>query len=171
MKKYLLLILCLVSFSCSVNHNYNRILDFEGKKIKNENLKPAVYVLYSTLGCHECHIKLDEFFDKNNLYSNNKINIIGCIGIENGSIREKLSRKASLISFNRYYHNIKETIFVEKDKEKNITFLDYKIPDYEVPAIVLIKQDTILFLGIRDVFKYENGRNYNVNKDLLILME
>ena len=75
MKKYLLLILCLVSFSCSVNHNYNRILDFEGKKIKNENLKPAVYVLYSTLGCHECHIKLDEFFDKNNLYSNNKINV------------------------------------------------------------------------------------------------
>ena len=39
------------------------------------------------------------------------------------------------------------------------------------PAIVLIKQDTILFLGIRDVFKYENGRNYNVNKDLLIWMK
>lgn len=33
------------------------------------------------------------------------------------------------------------------------------------------KTDTILFLGIRDVFKYENGGNYNVNKDFLILMK
>lgn len=172
MKRYfVLLILCLVLFSCSVSKNYPKILDFEGKNQKLEKSKPTVYVLFSTLGCHECHIKLNEFFEKNDLYSNDKINIVGYIGLEKGNIKEKISRKSALIAFNRYYPKIKETVFVEKSKEKDIFFLDHKIPDYEVPAIVLLKKDTILFLEVRDVFKYENRSNYDVDKDLLILIE
>lgn len=172
MKKYFVfLILCYLFFSCSVKNNYNKIVDFEGKKQNIKNLKPAVYVLFSTLGCHDCHKKLNEFLEKNDFYSNDKINIVGYIGVENGNINEKISRKIALITFNRYYPKIKETVFVEKSKEKDISFLEYKIPDYEVPAIVLLKQDTILFLGIRDIFKYE-GQNINsVNKDLLIWMK
>lgn len=161
---------CLVLFSCSGSKN-NKIVDFEGKNQNLEKSKPTVYVLFSTLGCHECHIKLNDFFEKNDLYSNDKINIVGYIGVENGNIKDKLSRKSALIAFNRYYPKIKKTVFVEKSKEKDIFFLDHKIPDYEVPAIVLQKQDTILFLGVKDIFKFENRTNYDVNKDLLILIK
>lgn len=152
-------------------NNEDKIVNLEGKRQKLDYSKHKIYVLFSTLGCHDCHNKLNEYFENNNFYSNDSIEIIGYIGIPNDKIKNLLSRKSSLIYFNKYYPNIKKVYFSEENKDMKISFLDYKIPDYEVPAIVIIKQDTILYLGVSDILKYENGRNYNVNKDLLILMK
>lgn len=172
MKRILyLLIIVIVFSSCNVFNTKDKLVNLEGKRQKLDYSKHKIYILFSTLGCHDCHNKLNEYFENNNFYNNDSIEIIGYIGVPNGKIKSLLLRKSSLISFNKYYPNIKQVYFSEENKDREISFLDYKIPNYEVPAIVLIKQDTILFLGIRDVFKYENGRNYNVNKDLLILME
>lgn len=172
MKRLLSLLIIAVLFtSCSVFNNEDRIVNLEGKRQKLDYSKHRIYVLFSNLGCHDCHNKLNEYFENNNFYSNDSIEIIGYIGIPNGEIKNLLFRKSSLIFFNKYYPKIKKVYFSEQNKDRQISFLDYKIPDYEVPAIVLIKQDTILFIGIRDILKYENGRNYNVNEDLLILMK
>ena len=172
MKRLLsLLIIAILFASCSVFNNEDKIVNLEGKRQKLDYSKHRIYILFSTLGCHDCHNKLNEYFENNNFYTNDSIEIIGYIGVQNGEIKNLLSRKSSLVYFNKYYPNIKKVYFSEENKDRKISFLDYKSLDYEVPAIFLIKQDTILFLGARDIFKYENGKNYNVNKDLLIWMK
>lgn len=170
MKRLLpLLIVAILSISCSVFNNEDKIVNLEGKRQKFDYFKNKIYVLFSTLGCHDCHNKLNEYFENNNFYNNDSIEIIGYIGVPNGEIKNLLLRKSSLIYFSKYYPNIREVYFTEVNKNREISFLDYKIPDYGVPAIVLIRQDTVLFLRLGDLFKYEDGRNYKVNKDLLIM--
>lgn len=170
MKRFLsLLIIAILFTSCSVFNNEDKIVNLEGKRQKLDYSKHKIYVFFSTLGCHDCHNKLNEYFENNNFYDSDSIEIIGYIGVPNGKIKDYFHRKSSLISFKTYYPNIKKVYFTQEDKDKNIRIknlnLPIKIPNYAVPSIVSIKKDSVVFVGINEIFKTENKR-YIVKENL-----
>lgn len=155
--------------SCSAIQNQDKIIDLEGKRHKLDYSKHRVYVLFSTLGCHDCHRVLNEYFEKNNLYTNDSVEIIGYIALPKGNLRSVLSRKQSLISFNEHYPNIRKTYFTQENKNKEIIFLDNKIQNYEVPSLLIIKNNTVNLIELKDIFKSIDKMSYKVNEDLLPL--
>lgn len=163
------LIIVMVFSSCSVFNNGNKIVNLDGKREKLDYSKHKIYVLYSTIGCHDCHNKLNEYFENNNFYNNDSIEIIGYIGVPNGKIKNLLIRKSSLICFNKYYPKIKKAYFTEEDKDKNIRItnlkLPIKLPNYAVPSIVSIKKDSVVFVGVNDIFIIKD-RKYTVIENL-----
>ena len=167
-------IIVLLFSSCSILNNGNKIVNLDGKRQKLDYSKHKIYVLFSTLGCHDCHNKLNEYFENNNFYNNDSIEIIGYIGIPNGQIKSLLLRKSSLITFNKYYPNIKKAYFTQEDKDRNIRLnnlkLSYKIPNFAVPSIVSIKQDSVVFVEINEIFKIENKRYIVIEnlKDIIV---
>jgi len=67
MKRLLsLLIIAILFASCSVFNNEDKIVNLEGKRQKLDYSKHRIYVLFSNLGCHDCHNKLNEYFENNN---------------------------------------------------------------------------------------------------------
>lgn len=166
MKKVLFIVSILFLFtSCSLIRNDRKIVNYEGKRQKLDYSKHRVYVLFSTVGCHNCHQSLNEYFEENNLYSNDSIEIIGYIGMAKGSLNNKVLRKYPLVAFNKYYPNIKKVYFSEEDKDRNIIFLSQKLPNYQVPAVISIKGDAAVFVGVSELFQIESKR-YIVNKNL-----
>ena len=166
-----LLIISILLASCSIFINENKIVNIEGKRQKLDYSKHRIYVLFSTLGCHDCHKKLNEYFESNNFYNNDTIEIVGYIGVQNGDINSLLSRKSSLIYFNKYYPKIKKVYFSEESKNKEILLLDYKIQNFEVPSLLVVKNNTVNFIEIKDIFKFVDKRVFQVNEDLLILLK
>ncbi|MDD3724917.1 MAG: hypothetical protein PHV83_05265, partial [Bacteroidales bacterium] len=104
-------------------------------------------------------------------YNNDTIEIVGYIGVQNGDINNLLSRKSSLIYFNKYYPKIKKVYFSEESKNKEILLLDYKIQNFEVPSLLVVKNNTVNFIEIKDIFKFVDKRVFQVNEDLLILLK
>lgn len=164
-KAFILFSFLLLFLSCSSIQNGNKLVDLDGKSKKIDRSKSTIYVLFSTVGCHDCHESLNEYFEKNKLYSIDSIEIIGYIAIEKDNLNSKLSRKSYLLSFKNYYPKINKVFFSEEDANKNINLLNQKIPNYEVPAIFSIKGDSSRFVNIRNIFQIENGRNV-VNNEL-----
>lgn len=164
-KAFIIFSFLLLFLSCSSIQNRNKLVDLDGKRQKIDRSKSTIYVLFSTVGCHDCHKSLNEYFEKNKLYSNDSIEIIGYVGVLKENFKSKLSRKLYLLSFKNYYPKINKVYFSEEDASRNIYFFNQKIPDYEVPSILSIKGDSSVFINIRDIFQFKD-KKYTVNTNI-----
>ncbi len=165
-----LIISIIVFASCSILQKQNKIIDLNGKKYPINASKPRGYILFSTLGCHDCHEVLNEYFEENNIYNNDSIEIIGYISLPKDDLKYLLARSELLILFNKYYPAIDKVYFSQETKDKDIVLLDYKIPNIEVPSIIIVDNKRTKLIESDKIFGFDNQKCYIININLKNLL-
>ena len=80
-----------------------------------------------------------------------------------------IKQTKNLNYFNKHYPNIKKTYFTQENKNNEIIFLGNKIQNYEVPSLLIIKNNTVNLIELKDIFKSIDKMSYKVYEDLLSL--
>lgn len=167
----LIFVLLLTSFlvSCGTSDGSFTCIGTDKKKhFLKETEKRSIYVLFSTLGCHECHLRLNEFLEEQGVYDNDSIELFGLIAVPKKERKDMLTQKLMIAKMHRYYPAMKNFLFCSEEQGK-INLLGLQINNFQTPAVIMADSGAVTYLNSDRVTVYRN-KQVVVNPDLAVLL-
>ncbi|MBR5254190.1 MAG: hypothetical protein IKV46_04015 [Bacteroidales bacterium] len=159
-----IIFVCLTIFffsSCKIQLSDYECIDMNGRKCDLNYTTNIMYVGFSSLGCHDCHVKLNEYFETKGYYNNDTIKIYGIIALEEDEIRNELMQQLNIASMKRYYPNMNEFRFcIEKDN--SIKIIGNTIRNFNTPFLIEVKNKEFRYIPTDSIFS-QNGMNVIIN--------
>lgn len=147
--------------SCKIQLLDYECIDTKGRKCKLNYTTNALYVGFSSLGCHDCHIKLNEYLETKGYYNNDTIKVYGIIALDEDKIRNEFVQQLNIVSMKRYYPNINEFRFcIEKDRD--IKIIGKTIRNFNTPFLIEVKNQEFYYISNDSIFSHD-GRNVILN--------
>jgi hypothetical protein len=147
--------------SCKIQLSDYECVDTKGRKCDLNCTTNVLYVGFSSLGCHDCHIKLNEYLEAKGYYSNDTIKVYGIIALEEDEIRNEFVQQLNIVSMKRYYPNINEFRFcIEKDN--SIKIMGNTIRKFNTPFLIEVKNKEFRYIPNNSIFS-QNGMNVIIN--------
>lgn len=133
-----------------------------------ETDKQSIYVLFSTLGCHECHLRLNEFLEEQGVYDNDSIELFGLIAVPKKERKDMLTQKLMIAKMHRYYPAMKNFLFCSEEQGK-INLLGLQINNFQTPAVIMADSGAVTYFNSDRVTVYRN-KQVVVNPNLAVLL-
>lgn len=133
-----------------------------------ETDKQSIYVLFSTLGCHECHLRLNEFLEEQGVYANDSIDVFGLIAVPKKERKDMLTQKLMIAKMHRYYPAMKNFLFCSEEQGK-INLLELQINNFQTPAVIMADSGAVTYFNSDRVTVYRN-KQVVVNPNLAVLL-
>ena len=111
-----------------------------------ETDKQSIYVLFSTLGCHECHERLNDFLEEEGLYDNDSIDVFGLIAVPKKERKDLLTQKLMISKMHKYYPAMKHFRFCAEEQGK-ITIIGMRINNFHTPAVISVQGRSITYIN------------------------
>lgn len=131
-----------------------------------ETDKQSIYVLFSTLGCHECHLRLNEFLEEQGVYDNDSIDVFGLIAVPKKERKD--TQKLMIAKMHRYYPAMKNFLFCSEEQGK-INLLGLQINNFQTPAVIMADSGAVTYFNSDRVTVYRN-KQVVVNPNLAVLL-
>lgn len=144
-------IICLPFVSCRTSIDSVSCMGTDNKVHPFASDVCAVYVGFSSTGCHDCHQMLNAYLEEINLYNNDTIEVYGIIALEKDKIRNKLSQQLAIASMKQYYPKMKQFRFCEKI-DRNIKVFGKRLRDFDTPFVLRVYQNEYFFFESNWIF-------------------
>lgn len=122
-----------------------------------ETDKHSIYVLFSTLGCHECHERLNDFLEEEGLYNNDSIDVFGLIAVPKKERKDLLTQKLMTSKMHRYYPEMKHFLFCTEEQGK-INIIGMQINNFLTPAVINVHKGEITYINSDKVTVFKDKR-------------
>ena len=116
MKQFFGLIICCLLFaSCKTMDDVSCVgTDKKVHPFKKDGVC-CIYVGFSSVGCHDCHEKLNTYLDEAGFYDNDTIEIYGIIALEKDKIKNEFCENNNIQLLRIPYYNFKDIETMVRD--------------------------------------------------------
>lgn len=167
-KLFPLLLLFLLLASCAAHTD--RFTGTDGRAHCFYDNKKTVYVGFATLGCHDCHVKLNEYLEKEGFYDNPDIELYGLISLEPEQMKSELAQKIAVSDMLKYYPKMQRFRFCKQIGKGAMKVGSFTVNSFNTPFLFVAREKTFnQLIGAETVIVFE-GKNIAVNKNLKLML-